>query len=848
MSEFDPYYKWLGIPPKDQPPNHYRLLGIELFESDPDVVDAAAEQRMSYVNQCAMGTHTQYSQQLLNELASARICLLNPARKSEYDTELRLHLDTIAAAVELLHETPVVETPVAEKPVVVKSAVTKPPVEKPVVEKPVANDSIAEKLVEPRTVKTANSKTTRQQSVPPAVAKSKQRFRFSWRSWQLWLIVASLGIGLGFGLWQFWSARKADELARKRIADKKQQEADDLEAKALAAKVADETARKQKLAADAKAKAEKIAEEIAANARAEEKRKREDQERIAAAAKLVEQERRMEMERRDAEARAAMGPPKPFDATRSRSEVETQLAQQAWATHLQSTVADKNSIGMELALIPPGTFEMGDRGQVTVELKDAFWVGTTEVTQQQWFRIMEVSPWLDNKAVPNVGEDYPAMYVNWRDAREFCRRLSVQEGFTYRLLTEAEWEYACRAGALTRFSFGDDESQLRHYGRYGDDSISKSDWSLNKIGKFRPNAFGLYDMHGNIWEWCQDRYLKDLPGGLDPVVTSGRGTRMVARGGDWKSSPGECSSFSRDEVDCLGVKANVGFRIAREFKKPAPLVKPASLNGDTPPLFDVLAARTAAEVQQAWAEHLNLKVTESNSIGMDLVLIPPGKFKMGSPILAGQRRPENEASVSVTLTRPFQVSRTEVTQKQWWTIALSVPWEENKKGQIGDNYAATNMTWNAAQKFCAELSRIEGAEYRLMTEAEWEFACRAGTTTQFCFGDDPSELNDFAWFEDNCVKVKELYAHEVALKRPNPFGLYDMHGNVMEWCVDVYSEKAPGGDNPLITQGDLARVCRGGRWSSNASSCRCANRSSRNSPDEKFSHLGFRVVRVVPNF
>jgi len=153
---------------------------------------------------------------------------------------------------------------------------------------------------------------------------------------------------------------------------------------------------------------------------------------------------------------------------------------------------------LKLVYIPPGEFMMGMRGlsQHKVRITKGFYMGAYEVTQAQWQEVMATNP------SHYKGVDLPVDTVSWEDATEFCRKLSQKEGKTYRLPTDAEWEYACRAGTTTDYYFGDGYSQVSHYAWYGGNSGHKS----HPVGKKKPNGFGLYDMTGNVWEWCSDWY------------------------------------------------------------------------------------------------------------------------------------------------------------------------------------------------------------------------------------------------------------------------------------------------------------------------------------------------------
>ena len=241
----------------------------------------------------------------------------------------------------------------------------------------------------------------------------------------------------------------------------------------------------------------------------------------------------------------------------------------------------------------------------------------------------------------------------------------------------------------------------------------------------------------------------------------------------------------------------------------------------------------------------------ANSIGMKLVLIQPGEFMMGSPA-SEKDRSDDEHQHRVRITKPYYLATTEVTQKQWESVMGTTPWKGKTYVKEGPDFAATYVSWYDAQEFCRKLSAEEGVTYRLPTEAEWEFACRAGSTTRYSFGAEDSRLSDYAWwggfFGDGHAK-DEKYAHEVGRKRPNAFGLYDMHGNVWEWCSDWYAEdyykNSPASD-PKGPGTGLYRFNRGGGWDSSARFCRSAGHY-RDTPDFRGNNLGFRVaaVRVI---
>ena len=245
----------------------------------------------------------------------------------------------------------------------------------------------------------------------------------------------------------------------------------------------------------------------------------------------------------------------------------------------------------------------------------------------------------------------------------------------------------------------------------------------------------------------------------------------------------------------------------------------------------------------------------TNSIGMKLVYIPAGSFMMGSKDSAAQLAKEYDTKEEyfkgefpqhqVCISTGFWMGQTEVTQGQYKSVMNAQPWSGEDFVQEDANNPAVYVSWDDAVEFCRKLSEQEGETYRLPTEAEWEYACRAGTTTRFSFGDSDSSLGDYAWSEHNAYHVDERYAHSVGQKKPNPWGMYDMHGNVLEWCSDWYAEgyngESPRND-PTGPDTGSGRVLRGGSWSFAPHGCRSAFRYYF-TPSDRYGLLGFRVAR-----
>ncbi len=244
----------------------------------------------------------------------------------------------------------------------------------------------------------------------------------------------------------------------------------------------------------------------------------------------------------------------------------------------------------------------------------------------------------------------------------------------------------------------------------------------------------------------------------------------------------------------------------------------------------------------------------TNSIGMKLKLIKAGAFKMGSPDSDKAAFSDEKPQHEVEITHPFYLGVYPVTKAQFAAFVDAAGYKTeaersgaeynwrapdfSSKSDQKDDEPVVRVSWNDAVKFCAWLSQKEKKSYELPTEAQWEYACRAGTTTAYSFGDDLQMLGDYAWFQGNSGR----HTHPVGSKKPNPWGLYDMHGNVYQWCADFYDEKSSndGDKDPKTILGISNCVVRGSSWLNNPAHCRSACRNMR--PSGFRGHqIGFRV-------
>ncbi|MEZ5336463.1 MAG: formylglycine-generating enzyme family protein [Methanolobus sp.] len=269
------------------------------------------------------------------------------------------------------------------------------------------------------------------------------------------------------------------------------------------------------------------------------------------------------------------------------------------------------------------------------------------------------------------------------------------------------------------------------------------------------------------------------------------------------------------------------------------------------------------------AEEKQLKKLDyyTNSMGIQFIRIPAGEFMMGP-----NRHDSDIPPHKVKISKQFYLGKYPVTQKEWLSLM-----DSNPSRFIGDNNPVENVTWHEVQEFISKLNTKEGTEkYRLPSESEWEYACRAGTTTQFSFGGDPSKLGEYAWYngyntyEESTANLEEVYekcsTHPVGMKKPNPWGLYDMHGNVWEWLQDTWhanyinsprdgsawekkmedepeqKNETPSDDQEVDRS--FFRAIRGGGWS-RFSRCWSSSNRGLSSPTHRSNGIGFRLAMDV---
>jgi formylglycine-generating enzyme required for sulfatase activity len=889
---FDPYHVWLGIPPEEQPPNHYRLLGINLFEGDPEVIDNAADRQMVHLRSFQLSKYADLSQTLLNEVAAAKVCLLRPEKKAAYDQQLRQQLAAPAEAAENLR--PEIDSQLAL--VLAREAQT-------------------------RRGAAARSSRAMPRSPDRATAKpSRVAILGSAGSIAVLLAIAAA--------WAIFGRKSPDTGVR---------------------------------ATDPKTEISNRETQIP------------HPNSLAAAPQAAVPGRPSKIQNPESKI-AASAPPL---AKPSMSAAEAAQVQQQWAEHLGRPVKETNSLGMPLVLIPPGEFDMGSTPEEVawarqmgttvkdqqwlseqlaattprhrVKISRPFYLGIYPVTQDEYERVTGANPSrfarkpmdaaafkpplsqeerrtreLDAKNVP-AGCDtkrHPVEMISWDDAAEFCRRLSSLPAEcgakrSYRLPSEAEWEYACRAGTTTYWHFGDDPAGLRDAAWFSRNAGGMT----HPVGEKRPNAWGLCEMYGNVNQWCRDWYRRDEYQHAPPSDPGGppAGRDRVLRGGYWANYAYLCRSARRNWLNPSVRHPHNGIRAVADIPMPPGILRPPSRSetadqrtapgavasavptgpdsktpvagrqSSVPPTAGPsMSTAAAVQVQRQWAEHLGLPVSGTNSIGMPLVLIPPGEFDMGSTPeetawavdLGGKskeyksyldRAPSEAPRHRVRITRPFYLGTYAVTQAEYEKVvgvnpstftsrqlAASafrppLPVEQVKyRSDVGKRMAdkdtsrhpAEMVSWEEAAEFCRILSAMPAEQaaqrvYRLPTEAEWEYACRAGTTTHWYCGDDEAALAQYAWLNANAGGT----THPVGEKLPNAWGLYDLYGNVSQWCADWfgadYYKQSPPSD-PTGPPTGAGRLHRGGSYH-NSRYYRSAYRPS-DGPATRAVGIGFRVL------
>ena len=673
-------------------------------------------------------------------------------------------------------------------------------------------------------------------------------------------------------------------------------------------------------AAQAKAAIQAEDERIAAAKRAEDERlkaeqaKKAEQERTAAQARQAEEQRikaelakKVEQERLAAEAKKAAEERARVEAAKKaeddRIAAETRKAEEQRLKAELARKAEEDRLAAEakkaaeqriaalkpeMVVIPAGSFMMGSKSgflfgvdgknpeekpQHLVKLP-SFLMGKTEVTQGQWMLVMGSNPSRSNAC----GDTCPVENVSWNDAQNFILKLNQLTEQNYRLPSEAEWEYAARAGTTTDWGFGNDESKLENYAWF-----EKNTGQTRIVGQKLPNAFGLFDVHGNVWEWVEDCWhetYSDAPTDGRAWTTACSDNRRVLRGGSLYDTATNLRSAHRLKGVPFNQLTVTGFRIASNL--PSQATATAKIPETSPPIAE---AKKSTQTVQQIAPKAG-EVIKDCAECPELVVVPTGNFMMGSSAqekaLANSASPglsaestNRESPQHFVRVPSFAAGRYAVTKGEFaafvrssgyrteaersdgcfmwtgkdWNTDAAYNWRKVGFAQ-GDDHPVVCVTWNDAQAYIQWLNRISGKSYRLLSEAEREYAARGGTQTAFWWGDSMtrSQGNYDGNYSYNGSPTGQSRQDTVPVNSfsANPYGLYNVHGNVWEWTQDCWHETYAGAptDGSAWTTGCSGnyRVLRGGSWDYTPAGLRSAFRD-RAFPFLRFGSMGFRLAR-----
>jgi formylglycine-generating enzyme required for sulfatase activity len=463
---------------------------------------------------------------------------------------------------------------------------------------------------------------------------------------------------------------------------------------------------------------------------------------------------------------------------------------------------------LEMVFVQGGKFTMGctseqydcknDEKPLHQVILSSFNIGKYEVTQAQWKAIMGYNPSYF------TGDKLPVEMVSWDDAQEFIYRLNAATGKRYRLPTEAEWEYAARGGDKSkgyRYSGGNNIDNIAWYD-------NNADSTTHTVGLKQANELGIYDMSGNVYEWCSDWYGDYSSSTQTNPRGPATGSYRVIRGSSWNRIPSYCRvAFRGYNSPDIG-RHRLGLRLV---------------------LQDGSSAQVTENSESSSVDN-NAKTLPAEP---DIVFVQGGTFTMGCTSEQGDDCGSAERPVHQVTVSSFNIGKYEVTQAQWKAIMGN-----NPSYFKGDKLPVEQVSWNDVQEFIRRLNAATGKQYRLPTEAEWEYAACGGDQRNGYKYSGGNNIGNVAWYDSNSGNA----THAVGKKQANELGIYDMSGNVWEWCSDWYGAySASAQTNPTGPASGSDRVVRGGGKDAGASDCRLTIRYG-NSHGSGDVDLGFRLV------
>jgi formylglycine-generating enzyme required for sulfatase activity len=825
--DFDPYHAWLGIAPKDQPPHHYRLLGIDPFEASAEVIEHAADQRMAHLRTFQTGKHGPLSQRLLNEVAAAKVVLLNPAKKLAYDAELRARLETPADSSE---------------------------------------DSFGRRMASlVAEVQAADDADRKQSSSKPL------------------LLVGGLVVLLVAGVtaWGL-STRKASVAPQ---------------ATPPSSPVAAAPVPKPEPAGEVQPQPKPIVEspkpkpaERPAKVVFTEPAAPPEPPASVPPPKPVTAPPSTPQSPIPNPQSLPSNPPSPSSAfpiptsefkklpvpEGPRIDEALRVAREAYQeeyAQAQTPVARRvlaNKIlqkGQETKDDPVARFVLLRLARdVALKAEDnaLAWQAIDRLAEGY-----ELDPWAMKAEIVVAGA---------KQARKLPEHKAAADQALIVLRGALDADACAVAQEMAKLALAEAgkarERDLVAQARAGQKQAQQAAKSLEQIEAQRAKL-----------KYAPDDPAANLAVGRYECFMKGdwaKGLAHLAKSGDPAYSTLAAEDLKAPEQDAARLKlADAWWDLAQkaEARERESMLLRAGYWYEQLGSIDDALTRTKVENRQAQIAKLGRalggpapKQTTTNSIGMRFVLIPAGEFLMGATPEenAWAMEEEKKRNVSpwfldrisnelpqhpVRLSRPYYLGTYEVTQSEYEQVMGVNPSSYSARGQdaarvVGQDtsrFPVNGVGWDDAMEFCRRLAALpkEVAArrmYRLPTEAEWEYACRARSTGKWCCGDDPTAIHEYAWLQE----TSRGRTHPVGEKKPNAFGVYDMHGNVWEWCSDRlgrdYYRRSPAVD-PIGPAKGGEHILRGGAWPNIPSYCRSAFRSYSGPTDHGPGH-GFRVVLV----
>lgn len=864
VEEFDPYHTWLGIPPEEQPPSHYRLLALQPFEDKRPVIESAVARQSAYLRTLQLGPHLALVQRLLNEVSAAKVCLLIPEKKAAYDAALRQktergsrpqggHADASPPPIAACQS----EIQNATGGVV---AVLPPPVVGPRrrrrVPLLVAAGCIPVMIVLAviLLLHTSYGTVKIELSDPSAKVEVKidgQAIELAGLDEPLRIKAGEHGLEVTSGGFQtvtqsFTVNRGGIQLVRVKL--------------------------EPKVAASPVAASRPIPERrgVPEAPRAESPLKLEEPKtEIAPAADLA----RAAVSRAPVPSGVQVSESRPPSAVLGASGISP-----------GARVGGKDALPLQMPAQPPGPPALASASAAATRQPPAGASPEPPV-------VVSTEPGNGETSVkPGLLKVKVTFSQPMRDGCSWCSTATAvyprREGFPHWLPDgrSCVTAFQVEPGATYAISFNTE----RYRNFRGENGVAAVPYVLtfstsgSAVNHHRPHPESSAPNQNAVVASARATVVATEPksgdAAVDPTLTEVKVTfdrPMLDHSWSWCGSPSDGypqttgqPHYLPDGRTCvMPVKLERGrsysiwlntetFGNFRDTlgRSAIPYHLTFATSGGVVPMIPKEKAALAASPASDSRGQREIVLNLGGSVKLEMVLIPAGSFLMGSSEtpkqLAGAYKSypghfaSDQAHHRVQITKPFYLGKYEVTQEQWKTVMGNNPSQFR-----GPKNPVQSVSWDACQQFLNRLNaKALGGTFFLPTEAQWEYACRAGSTTRFYFGDDESQLGEYAW----CRANSDSKTHPVGEKKPNAWGLYDMYGNVAEWCADWYGDWDSSAyiagstiDDPAGPAMGDSRTVRGGDWGSQGADCRSASRDQLE-PGRHIPGLGLRVARSIP--